>query len=198
MAEHSDNLEALAAALVRVQRELTPVTADAVGWVGRLETGREYPYATLARVWAAIRTALGDHGLAVVQPCEPGQPGEVRLTTMLLHDSGQWIAGTCSVPVPANGPRGYGSALTYARRYALAAMVGVCVETDDDALAAEAVADIACGASEARDEAGPASASAARRNKHRPARNAVERAGQVWRPSGDGSELGQQAEVELT
>ena len=189
MAEHSDKLDALAAAMVQVQRELAPVTADALGWVGRLETGRDYPYATLARVWAAIRTVLADHGLAVVQPCEPGQAGEVRLTTMLLHDSGQWIAGTCSVPVPAHGPRGYGSALTYARRYSLAAMVGVCVEADDDALAAEALADTTCArAIEPQDVAGPAGKAGPRRNHHRAARDGEEWLGQAWRPDGKGAQ----------
>ena len=195
MAGHSDNLDTLATALVQVQRELTPVATDAVGWVGRPDTGR-VPVRHLVRLWTAIRTALTDHGLSVVQPCEPGQPGEVRLTTMLLHESGQWIAGTCSVPVATAGPRGYGSALTYARRYALAAMVGVCVEADDDALAAEAVPDFACaGAIEAQDFGGAGGKAGARRNHHRPSKGPVECRGQIWRPDGDRAAPPRQAEA---
>jgi len=50
---------------------------------------------------------------------------------MLLHSSGQWISGTIVIPAPKEDPQGYGSAQTYARRYGLMAIVGVCPEDDD-------------------------------------------------------------------
>jgi hypothetical protein len=56
----------------------------------------------------------------------------VQLTTWLLHTSGQWLCGTASLPAAWRGPRGFGSAVTYARRYCLAAMLGLCVEEDDE------------------------------------------------------------------
>lgn len=133
---HSERLNKLAAALARAQAQLEPAHVDAVAAVGDDGAdGRTYPYATLASVWRAIRGALSSNGLAVVQACEPGDAGEVRLVTTLLHSSGQWMSGVTALPVPVRTPQGYGSALTYARRYGLAAMVGLCVDRDDDAAA---------------------------------------------------------------
>ena len=137
MTGHSEQLNDLAAALARAQAELGSAEADAVGHVGSAENGRSYRYATLASVWQAVRKPLSAHGLAVTQTCEPSNRGELRLTTTLLHESGQWISGTEIVPMPVQTPQGYGSALTYARRYGVAAMVGVCVDEDDDAAASE-------------------------------------------------------------
>ena len=136
MTGHSDQLNELAGALAKAQAQLDTAEADGVGHVGTATNGRSYRYATLASVWDAVRKPLGEHGLAVVQTCEPSNRGELRLTTTLLHQSGQWISGTEIVPMPVQTPQGYGSALTYARRYGLAAMVGVCVDDDDDAAAA--------------------------------------------------------------
>ena len=136
MTGHSDQLNELADALAKAQAKLGTAEADGIGHVGTAANGRSYKYATLASVWEAVRKPLSEHGLAVVQTCEPSNRGELRLTTTLLHQSGQWISGTEIVPMPVQTPQGYGSALTYARRYGLAAMVGVCVDDDDDAAAA--------------------------------------------------------------
>lgn len=136
MTGHSEQLNELAAALAKAQAELDTAAADAVGHVGTATNGRSYRYATLASVWLAIRKPLTAQGLAVTQTCEPSNRSELRLTTTLLHQSGQWISGTEIVPMPVQTPQGYGSALTYARRYGLAAIVGVCVDDDDDAVAA--------------------------------------------------------------
>ena len=140
MIELSEQLNELAPALVGAQAEISSAPADATAWIGRADGGREYRYATLASVWDAVRHVLTGHLLCVTQLCEPGLKGELRLTTMLLHESGQWLAGTAAVPLPATGPRAYGSALTYARRYSLAAITGLSIEADDDAAAAEAQA----------------------------------------------------------
>ena len=140
MTGHSEQLNELTAALAKAQAELSTAEADGVGHVGTATNGRSYRYATLASVWDTIRKPLTSHGLAVTQTCEPSNRGELRLTTTLLHESGQWISGTEMVPMPVQTPQGYGSALTYARRYGLAAMVGVSVDDDDDAAAASQVA----------------------------------------------------------
>jgi hypothetical protein len=89
-------------------------------------------YADLASVWDAIRGPLTDNGLSVAQfPCEAPQ-GHVGLLTILMHTSGQMISERFYMPVkdPTN-PQAVGSALTYARRYALSSVVGVCPEDDD-------------------------------------------------------------------
>ena len=91
-------------------------------------------YADLASVWAAWQEAGPRYGLGLVQLTEAG-PGTVTVHTQLGHSSGQWIRSSLTLPweqgkgvTPAQA---VGSALTYARRYALAALVGVCPEDDD-------------------------------------------------------------------
>jgi len=93
-------------------------------------------YAELAAVIDACRAALAENGLSVIQYTE----GD-RLYTMLLHTSGEWIRGYIDLrpmrQVSGKGweeshdPQSYGSCITYARRYTLAAMVGVATEDDD-------------------------------------------------------------------
>lgn len=92
-------------------------------------------YADLGAIWEAVRDTLGDNGLAVVQLPMPSEPGTLKLRTQLLHKSGEWLASELVMPIAKQDPQGYGSALTYARRYALAALLGVTQE-DDDAVSA--------------------------------------------------------------
>ena len=102
-------------------------------------------YADLAAVWEACREPLSKNGLAVIQRPNPTDGFNVSLTTILAHESGEWIRGTLVMrPVEKTlkdpdgkyhrvvDPQGLGSCLTYARRYALSAMVGICSEEDDD------------------------------------------------------------------
>ncbi len=135
MPEHSDRLNRLAAALACAQAQIEPARPDAAGLLDDRGEERSYRYATLASVWQAVRGPLTENGLSVVQTCEPGEAGELRLVTTLLHTSGQWFSGTTVLPLLAQTPHGYGSALTYARRYGLAAMVGLCIDHDDDGAA---------------------------------------------------------------
>ncbi len=132
MTSHSDDLNELAAALAKTQSQLHSVTANEVGQLESATGERSYRYATLSSIWDVVRKPLTDNGLAVLQTCEPGNRGELRLTTTLLHQSGQWVSGTELMPLPVQTPQGYGSALTFARRYGLAALLGVCVDDDDD------------------------------------------------------------------
>lgn len=94
--------------------------------------GKKYKYADLSAVWEACKPALQANGLAVLQlPCK-APPGHIGLLTVVLHESGQSISETFHMPLrdPTN-PQAAGSALTYARRYALSAALGVCPEDDD-------------------------------------------------------------------
>lgn len=92
-------------------------------------------YADLAAVWEAIRAPLAENGLSVLQRVSTSQEG-VTVETMLLHASGEWVQDRCWMPVAQQTPQGFGSAITYARRYSLSALVGVAADEDDDGNAA--------------------------------------------------------------
>lgn len=89
-------------------------------------------YTDLAAVWDACREAMTSEGLAVVQlPCE-APPGHVGLMTIITHKSGQSMQEKFFMPVAqANNPQAVGSALTYAKRYALLGAAGIAPEDDD-------------------------------------------------------------------
>lgn len=91
-------------------------------------------YADLASVWDACREPLSKHGLSIIQNVETiqGESMMVSVETILLHACGEWSHSTLMVPVVgAATPQSVGSAITYARRYALASMVGI-AQADDD------------------------------------------------------------------
>jgi len=123
----SDKLDNLANALVAVQRELVTVTKD-----GKNPHFKS-TFATLAAVREAC-SALTEHGVAFTQitrmPVE-GEDAAMVLITRLLHTSGQWMESEYPVRPVKQDPQGLGSALTYARRYALMAIVGIAPEDDD-------------------------------------------------------------------
>lgn len=87
-------------------------------------------YASLASVIDATKMTLGQHGLVVVQA--PGwSENRVTVTTRIVHSSGEWIEAVAEAPVPKADPQGVGSAITYLRRYSLAAICGITQEDDD-------------------------------------------------------------------
>lgn len=88
-------------------------------------------YADLSACIEAVIDALNSNGIALVQKTHP-HDGGVCVETLFVHESGEVLsAGTLSVPAPKNDPQGYGSALTYARRYSLMAACGIAPEDDD-------------------------------------------------------------------
>jgi hypothetical protein len=95
-------------------------------------------YADLAEVLDATADALSDNELAVIQ--SPGEfaDGKLKLTTLLVHSSGEWLRSALRMPVAKPDAQGVGSAITYARRYAYSAIVNVASEQDDDGNAAVA------------------------------------------------------------
>lgn len=97
-------------------------------------------YADLSNVVDAIRGAFSANGLAYVQAIKPHESAAV-VETVLMHSSGEWISSEISIPVEKKGAHGLGSALTYARRFALAAIAGV-AQADDDGNAAVALEEI--------------------------------------------------------
>lgn len=132
MSDMSGDIGKLAEALAAVQAELEPVAKTSKAKIGDKFT---YTYADLACVLAAALPALSRHGLAVTQTTEPHEAG-VTVTTTLLHTSGQWIRGRLAMRCAAD-PKAVGSAITYARRYAVSAIIGLASEEDDDGAAAE-------------------------------------------------------------
>jgi hypothetical protein len=124
--EQSESITALAAAMSKVQAS---VEGAVKGKANPAFKGTKY--ADLRSVWDACREALADNGMSVLQ--FPGEmvDGRMTLTTQLCHESGEWMRAPLSIPLSKVDAQGYGSAVTYARRYALAAVVGVCPEDDD-------------------------------------------------------------------
>lgn len=119
---------------------LAKALAAAQGVMGGAKKDRENPafrskYADLSSVWDACREALSKNGLAVVQTTEPQGMDGVCVVTTLAHESGEWMRGKMFIPATKKDAHGFGSAVTYARRFALAAIVGIAPE-DDDANAA--------------------------------------------------------------
>lgn len=91
-------------------------------------------YATLASVIDAGRASLASNGLACVQGLSTTADG-LLVTTRLVHASGEWIEDELCVPLAKRDAQGMGSAATYGRRYALAALLGI-AQVDDDGNAA--------------------------------------------------------------
>lgn len=130
----SDDITELAAALVTAQADMPNVPKETMGQVGN----QRRAYADLATVTDTVRPILARHGLAYVQAPNDGTPGYVAVTTRLMHASGQWIEETLSMPFGNGGAQAVGSAITYARRYSLMALLGLAPDDDDDGAAASA------------------------------------------------------------
>lgn len=126
----SDTIKELATALGKAQAQLKPAIKDSTN------PHFKSKYADLGAIWDACRKALPEHGLSVVQMPTDSTEGRVALTTVLMHSSGEYIGTTYSTRLQQDSAQGVGSALTYLRRYALASMVGIVADEDDDGNAA--------------------------------------------------------------
>jgi hypothetical protein len=120
----SEQINELATALAKCQAEMNFAIKDSVNPAFRSK------YADLSAVWEAIRQPLTKNGLAVVQTIDL-MDGKTVLISTLMHVSGQWIRSCLPIKTDKDTCQGWGSGITYARRYALAALVG-CVQDDDD------------------------------------------------------------------
>lgn len=123
---HSESLEKLAPALAKAQSEMGGAVKESNNPFFKSK------YADLTSVWKACKEALHNNGLSVIQSPINAPEGRIGVSTMLLHTSGQFITGEYTLGVKKdNDPQADGSSITYARRYALAAFVGVCPVDDD-------------------------------------------------------------------
>lgn len=130
MSNRSESVANLAAALSIAQGQIKTAPRDQTADTGKFK----YSYATLDSIWDACRKPLSDNGLSVIQLPYTTDNG-FCLETILAHSSGEWMSSTISLPIEAgrmSALQAMGSAITYARRYALGAMVGVTVGEDDD------------------------------------------------------------------
>ena len=125
----SDNIADLAVALVKAQGELKNPSFDSQN------PHFKNKYASLATVRDTVTPVLAKHGLAVVQLLGRGEGG-ITCETVLLHSTGQWLSEALYMPSAKQDAQGFGSAITYARRYALMAICGVVGDEDDDGQAA--------------------------------------------------------------
>jgi hypothetical protein len=138
MHRSSETIGAIASALAKAQGELTNpekcLTATIRSPFPR-EGDRTFRYASLASGLDIVRRCLGQHEIATVQTTAIDQAtGQIRLTTMLAHASGEWISSEWPVcAVGETAPHQMGAALTCARRYALFTLVGIAGEDDLDA-----------------------------------------------------------------
>jgi hypothetical protein len=131
MPRSSESVAALASALAKAQAELINPEKSLTATIRTGRPGdreRSFRYAPLSSGLDIVRKTLGQHEIATLQTTAIDQSaGMVHLTTMLAHASGEWIASdwpVCPIAETAN-PQGMGAALTYARRYALFALVGI-------------------------------------------------------------------------
>ena len=120
----SDQIDLIAAALAKAQGEVKNPSFN------RVNPHFKSKYADLGEVLSAVRPALSKNGISIMQMTDVTETGIV-LHTRLTHESGQWIEGVYPVS-PMGTHQQMGAALTYAKRQALSAIVGVAGEDDTD------------------------------------------------------------------
>ncbi len=141
-------MKEIASALVKAQRQFGPALKSSNNPHFRSK------YADLAACVEAVIDGLNSNGIALLQPTHECADG-VIVETLFVHESGETMsAGKLHVPAVKNDPQGYGSALTYARRYSLMAACGIAPE-DDDGNAASKNASAARQPARAPANAGP-------------------------------------------
>lgn len=116
----------LAEALVAAQKEMPAVPLDGVN------PHFQSKHMTLGTLLSKARPVLNRHGIAMTQFPSRAEDGTPTLTTTFLHESGENLSSVAPLLLTKNDPQGQGSAITYMRRYALAAALGISDQEDDD------------------------------------------------------------------
>lgn len=129
----SDSITAIMPAFIRAQGNFAPALKKSEN------PHFKSKFVALDGVIDAVSAALRAEGIAIMQQTDVTESGGTILISRLIHESGEWIAGRYPVHPVKNDPQGEGSALTYARRYALMALVGIAPEDDDGSAAVKAV-----------------------------------------------------------
>lgn len=124
MADRSESIKEIATALAKAQAKIQHASKDSTN------PHFNSKYADLASVLDACREPLSENSLSVIQSPQRIE-GAWILVTRLMHTSGEWLEGYCPILSTKTDAQGFGSGLTYARRYGLSAMVGVAQDDDD-------------------------------------------------------------------
>lgn len=133
----SESITELSKALNKFQGEVGSIKKDSVNPFFKSK------YAGLSAIWDVIRPLLKANGLSVIQgglaPQEHQDDqgdwwtGILQMETTIIHSSGEWISTVIPMKPKQDDPQGMGSAITYARRYGISAMLGIVADEDDDA-----------------------------------------------------------------
>lgn len=129
--KHSESIANIAAALVAAQADIKAVGKDSVN------PHFKSKFASLDSIIDMVRPALSKHGLAIVQGATLPESHDgvligFTVETMLVHKSGEWITNGAVLPMVKADPQGAGAAMTYGRRYSLAALLSISTDEDDD------------------------------------------------------------------
>lgn len=122
--QKSDSIAAISAAMAKAQHDVENASKNAKN------PHFKSKYADLAELLNTVRPVFSSHGLAIVQ-MPSFDNGIASVETLISHSSGEWISSICHAPVSKQDAQGVGSAITYLRRYSLAAMCGISQEDDD-------------------------------------------------------------------
>lgn len=125
--ETTNGMAALTKSLIAVQRAVQGAKPN------KLNPHLKNKYADLGSVWDTCRELLAANGLAVTHTFKESAPDTVTCVATLLHESGSCITSSLTLRPGKTTPQEIGSAITYARRYTLASLVGIVVDDDDDA-----------------------------------------------------------------
>ena len=125
--EHSPTIVEIAKALGQFQYMVGTVNKDAINPFFKSK------YASFENITTHIKDPLAKNKLTYSQ-----FPDGDGLTTILMHESGEWIKATAKLTIKDMTPQGQGSAITYMKRYALSAALGIATDEDDDANIASA------------------------------------------------------------
>lgn len=128
----SGDIGQLAGALAKAQGQFKTVEKTKVADFNHDKGRVRYTYADLAMIMDACREGLSANGLAVTQLVNIGGEGVIQIVTLLAHESGQWIQSTLKLASPSLKTKDLGGTVTYGRRYAFQAIVGIASADEDD------------------------------------------------------------------
>ena len=130
--DKSESIGELSKALAKAQAQFTPVKRGTkVDFTTKAGARIKYNYAPLSDVIESCIKALNDNELVIVQPTKV-EDNKIIVETMLIHSSGEWLSGEMCISPSDHNPQSEGSALTYARRYSLSALLSIAADEDDD------------------------------------------------------------------
>lgn len=123
----SENFTEVMKAIHNVQQEIDIIQRGDTADAGKYK----YSYASMPRIWVALKPVLKKHGLTIIQ--SPTADVADKLETWIIHETGEYVYDGMRLIITRDDPQGFGSAITYAKRYALISMLGIVTDDDNDA-----------------------------------------------------------------